>query len=145
WIVEVGFERLTRRLVVIALLVGAFGLLYLWLVWLVRDWVAVHVLHKHIADLDILLMLWAVNSLISLVRDVLICGVFALARLKWLTWQSGICATIALCIIWFGIPVWGAAAVLIGINIGEALNLAGILHLTRKARLEFRLHGKPSW
>lgn len=144
WMAEMGFDRMLRRLLGLTLLVGAGSLLYLSFIWITRDWVAVRVLHKHIADLDFMLLLWSVIAIISLVRDVLGPALNALGRMKWLAWQVGFCASISIIIMWFGIPIWGAAAVLIGMLVGETLNLAANLYSIRREHRRIRLSGDAS-
>lgn len=144
WLVEIGFDRLVRRLLVLALLVVLCSIAYLSFIWVIRDWVSVRLLHKRIANRDFLLLLWAGIAVISAVRDVLGPALNALGRLKWLAWQSGFCAVLSIMTMWFGIPIWGDAGVLIGLIVGEALNLAGIFYLIRKEQRRFRLCGNAS-
>ena len=42
-------------------------------------------------------------------------------------------AVIALAVMWWGMPVWGAAAALIGQIIGEAVNLGGIIYSLQRS------------
>lgn len=69
----------------------------------------------------------------SVVRDVLQCSLIAMGQLKTLAWQVGISAVIALAVMWWGMPVWGAAAALIGQIIGEAVNLGGIIYALQRS------------
>ena len=68
-----------------------------------------------------------------------------IGRLRWLAWQIGVSAAIALCIAWFGIPWWGAAAALIALVVGEVTNLAGIIYAIRKMQTEIRLNGVAAY
>lgn len=132
WNAEIGFQRLMRRLLGILAIVGAIDIVYFGTVWLLRDPLIGDVLHKHIADRDRLLLLWAGVAMVGLLRDVLQCGLFALGHLKSLAGQVGISAVVALFLMWFGIPWWGAAAVLIGQIVGEIVNVIGIIALLRR-------------
>lgn len=134
WKTEVGLDRLVHRLVRILLLVGALYLAYFSFLWPFRGWVSTTVFHKKIANSDVLLLLWALFALVALARDVLAPAVYALGHLKWLAWQIGFCAIIALSIMWFSIARWGTAGALGALLIGEVLNLAGIVYLIRKAQ-----------
>ena len=142
WLAEIGFDRLLRRLLALAVVAVLCSIAYLSLIWVIRDWVTIRLLHKHIANCDFLLLLWAGIVVISAVRDVLGPALNALGRLKQLALQSTFCAAIAIMTMWFGIPIWGDAAVLIGLLVGEALNLMGILHLIRKEQRRYQLCGK---
>jgi O-antigen/teichoic acid export membrane protein len=46
-----------------------------------------------------------------------------------MAWLIGISALLSLSLMWFGIPHWGAAAVLIGQVAGECANLIGLAWL----------------
>lgn len=144
WNAQVGYDGMLRRLTGLLLVVAPCELLYCGGIWLFRDWVVAHVLHKHIGALDPLLMLWVAVAVIALVRDVLLTAVYALGQLKWLAWQISACAAVSLLVMWFAIPFWGAAAALVAQIIGEILNLSGILYLIRKAQVRLRLEGSAA-
>lgn len=139
WLAEIGFDGMVRRLLTLVLLIVACSIGYLSLTWVFRDWLTVHVLHKHLPDRDYLLLLWVVLAVINVVRDVLGPAINALGKLQWVAWQSGACAVIALLTMWFGIPVWGARAVLIALIAAETLNLGGILYLIRQQQKRSRV------
>lgn len=141
WNVEVGFDGMVRRLARIALFVGTLDLLFFALVWISRGWISSVVLHKHIEDRDALLLLWVILSLLALIRDLLAPAVYALKHFKWLAWQIAACAAVALGVMWFGIPYWGAKVVLIAQIIGEIANVVGILYLIRRGHKRFHLYG----
>lgn len=141
WNVEEGFDKLVHRLLRLTLVIGAFYLVYFALIWAFRDWVTSRVFHKQIVARDSLLLLWILVSLVALVREILVSALYAVGHFKWLAWQIGCCAAVALAVMWFGIPFWGAAAVLIALILGEVLNVAGIIYLIRKSQQQFRLYG----
>jgi O-antigen/teichoic acid export membrane protein len=144
WFAEVGFDRMVRRLGGLGILVGLCGVIYLWLIWIVRDWVTLHLLHRQIPGRDVLLLLWAAVGIISLVRDVLTPALAGIGQVKPMAYQFAFCALVSILTMWFGIPYWGAPAVLIGLVVGEALNLLGILYLIRKEQVRYRALGKAS-
>ena len=141
WNAEEGFDKLVHRLLRLTLLVGALYLVYFALIWAFRDWVTSRVFHKQIVGRDFLLLLWIIVSLVALVREILVSALYAVGHFKWLAWQIGCCAAVALAVMWFGIPFWGAAAVLIALIVGEILNVAGIIYLIRRSQQQFRLCG----
>ncbi len=114
------------------LAVGLIETTYFLAVWLGRDWLVVGILHKQIHDLDRLLLLWSGVALIGLCRDVLQSALIALGRLKSLAWQVGVSTAIAVVLMWYGLGWWGAPGVLVGMIVGELINLAGIILLLRK-------------
>jgi O-antigen/teichoic acid export membrane protein len=132
WYAQIGIRRLVRRLLMFLLAVGAIELSYFTAVWIGQEWLAVDVLHKHIHDRNELLILWAGVALIGLCRDVLQCALIALGRLKSLAWQVGVSAAVAVVLMWCGAGWWGAPGVLIGMTVGELINLAGIIIMLRR-------------
>src|SRR5271165_1210584 len=132
WYAQIGIHRLVRRLLMFMLVVGLLEMTYFLTVWFGRDWLVVGVLHKHIHDLDRLLVLWTGVAIIGLCRDVLQCALIAMGRLKSLAWQVGVSAAIAVVLMWYGVGWWGAPGVLIGMIVGELINLAGIILLLRR-------------
>ena len=95
-------------------------------------------MHKTIANRDLLLVLWAVLSLIALYRDLLQTGLFALRKFKSLAGVTAVSAVVSLSIMWLCIKSWGPAAALIGQVAGEAVNLAGVVLLLGMAHHEDR-------
>lgn len=132
WYAQIGIHRLVRRLLMFLLAVGLIETTYFLAVWLGRDWLVVGILHKQIHDLDRLLLLWSGVALIGLCRDVLQSALIALGRLKSLAWQVGVSTAIAVVLMWYGLGWWGAPGVLVGMIVGELINLAGIILLLRK-------------
>jgi O-antigen/teichoic acid export membrane protein len=126
WLAELGTGRMLRRLALVALLITAIDLLYFALAWYLRDWLIVDLMHKHIADQDRLLILWGCVALVFLPREVLQSVLFAFKRVRSMAWVIAISAAVSLSLMWFGIPHWGAAAVLIGQVAGECVNLVGL-------------------
>jgi O-antigen/teichoic acid export membrane protein len=132
WYAQIGIHRLVRRLLMFLLVVGAIEITYFVAVWMGQEWLAVGVLHKHIHDRNLLLILWAGVALVGTCRDILQCALVALGRLQSLAWQVGVSTTIAVILMWYGLGWWGAPGVLIGMIVGELINLAGIILLLRR-------------
>ncbi|HEV2268392.1 MAG TPA: hypothetical protein VGR92_02940 [Steroidobacteraceae bacterium] len=139
WNAEIGLDRLVRRLLGIIAAVGVCDLLYFGFIWIFRAWITVHVFHKNMSDRDPLLMLWCIFTIVALVRDVIVSAVLAAGHLRWLAWQIGFCAVVALSVMWIAIPRWGAAAAMAALLIGELLNLGGLAYLIQRMRRESRL------
>jgi O-antigen/teichoic acid export membrane protein len=136
WNAEVGHDRLLRRLSVILLAIAAADLVYFAVVWVLRDWLTIGILHKHITNRDHLLLLWAAVALVGLMRDILQCGLSALGRFRSMATQVAVSAVVALTLMWLGTAWWGAAAVLIGQLAGELVNVAGIVIALRSSGRE---------
>ena len=132
WYTQIGIHRLVRRLLMFLLAVGLLEITYFFAIWLGRDWLVFGILHKHIHDLDRLLILWSAVALVGLCRDVLQSALVALGRYKSLAWQVGISAAVAVVVMWYGLGRWGAPGVLVGMIVGELMNVTGIILLLRK-------------
>jgi O-antigen/teichoic acid export membrane protein len=126
WLAEFGMARMLRRLALLTVLICAIDLAYFAVAWVLRHWLIVDLMHKHIADQDRLLILWGCVALIFLPREVLQSALWALRRVRSMAWLIGLSAAVSLTLMWLGIPRWGAAAVLIGQVAGECVNLIGL-------------------
>jgi O-antigen/teichoic acid export membrane protein len=129
WLAESTIGRLIRRLLLFATGIAALDLVYCAAVWIFRDWLSHDLMHKTIGNRDLLLILWAILSLIALYRDLLQTGLFALQQFKPLAAVTAASAVVSLSIMWLGIKSWGPAAALIGQVAGETVNLAGVVLL----------------
>ena len=126
WLAESSVGRLIRRLLVFATGIALIDVVYCLLLWIFRDTLSHDLMHKTIGNRDLLLMLWALLSLIALYRDLLQTGLFALREFKSLAGVTAVSAVVSLTIMWFGIKTWGPAAALIGQVAGETVNLGGV-------------------
>jgi O-antigen/teichoic acid export membrane protein len=143
WLAEVGLNKLLRRLLVFLVAIALLDAMYFACVWVFRDWLTLDLLRKAIADRDRLLLLWAAVVLIGLIRDVLQCALFALARQKSLAWLIGISAVAALSTMWWGLGRWGPSAALIGQVAGEGVNVVGLIALLyRRVALDKSARGR---
>ncbi len=138
WLAESDVGRLIRRLLLFATGIALIDVVYCAGLWIFRDVVSQDLMHKTIGNRDLLLLLWALLSLIALYRDLLQTGVFALQKFRSLAGVTALSAVVALSIMWFGIPSWGAPAALIGQVAGETINLIGVAGLLVVAHLNER-------
>ena len=129
WLAESSVGRLIRRLLLFATGIALIDVLYFVLLWIFRDFLSHDLMHKTIGNRDVLLILWAILSLIALYRDLLQTGVFALRKFKPLAGVTALSAAVSLTIMWIGIKSWGPAAALMGQVAGEAINLGGVVVL----------------
>ena len=129
WLAETSIGRLIRRLLLFATGIAILDLVYCVLLWTFRDWLSHDLMRKTIGNRDVLLVLWAILSLIALFRDLLQTGLFALRKFKALAGVTAVSAVVSLTIMWFGISHWGAAAALVGQVAGETINLGGVILL----------------
>jgi O-antigen/teichoic acid export membrane protein len=140
WLAESDVGRLIRRLLLFASGIALIDVVYCIALWIFRDVLSQDLMHKTIANRDLLLMLWASLSLIALYRDLLQTGLFALQKFRSLAGVTGLSAVVSLSIMWFGIQSWGAPAALIGQVAGETINLVGVVGLLIVAYVNERKH-----
>jgi len=133
WLAESSIGRLIRRLLLFATGIALIDVVYVILLWIFRDFLSHDLMHKTIGNRDLLLILWAILSLIALFRDLLQTGVFALRKFRPLAGVTALSAAVSLTIMWFGITIWGPAAALIGQVAGETINLGGVIALLSMA------------
>jgi O-antigen/teichoic acid export membrane protein len=133
WLAESSVGRLIRRLLLFATGIAVIDVVYCLVLWVFRDLLSHDLMHKTIANRDLLLLLWAALSLIALYRDLLQTGLFALRKFRSLAGVTAVSAAASLTIMWLGIKTWGPAAALIGQVAGETINLGGVVMLLAMA------------
>jgi O-antigen/teichoic acid export membrane protein len=133
WLAESSVGRLIRRLLLFATGIALIDVVYCVFLWIFRDLLSHDLMHKTIGNRDMLLVLWAILSLIALYRDLLQTGLFALRQFRSLAGVTALSATFSLTIMWFGLKSWGPAAALIGQVAGETINLGGVIVLLAMA------------
>ncbi|HEY1051613.1 MAG TPA: hypothetical protein VGE39_17695 [Prosthecobacter sp.] len=127
WLRDHGAATVLRRLGLFALAMGGVALCYFGVMWLLRDWIFDHLLRKDFPQRDRLLLLWSGIFLLMVMRDQLIYLLLACERFRTLTMLSLASALVSLSASWWGMQQHGTAGALIGMLLGEALNIAGIL------------------
>jgi O-antigen/teichoic acid export membrane protein len=130
WLHRHGARLLWRRLCLMALGLGAMTLCYFALLWLLRDWLFAVVLKKQFAQRDELLLLWGAIFLAVVVRNQLVCLLAAQGRFRILTLLTFVSAVISLGSSYWGMLRFGMGGALVGMLIGELINLVGIAILS---------------
>lgn len=139
WHQSLGLDPMLRRLLGFAAAVMALSLIYFGLLWLLRDWVFAVVLKKQFADRDEMLLLWMLMFLIAGLRDLLMTGLLVRERFRSMTGLSSVSALFSLLTCWWGTQIYGPAGAILGLVLGETINLVGVLWLTvRERRLQAR-------
>ena len=130
WLQQHGSAVLWRRLCLLALGLAVAMLCYFIVLWWWRDWIFAEVLKKQFAQRDGLLLLWGVIFLMIVVRDQLVYLLAAQGRFRILTGLTLISAVVSLTISYWGMLRFGMAGALLGIVIGELINVSGIVFLS---------------
>lgn len=126
WLNREGVGVMMRRLW--AFLGGLLILaaLYVAVLWHLRHWIVDDVMRKPIPGLDLLLMLWTVQLLLSMARDVFQAGLAAMGRFESMAWITGLATVLSLAATWVGIHHYGASGALVGTIAGELVSLLGV-------------------
>ncbi len=132
WLKEHGSGGALWRVVLGTSAIAGAALLYLCLLWLSRDFIFIHVIHKHFAQRDLLLILWSVASLLMVARDQLVNFLLARTRFRSLTMLSLGCAIVSLTVSYLAILRIGVAGGPVGVLTGEVVNVAGLMVLSRR-------------
>lgn len=134
WHQSLGLDSMLRRLLVFAAAVMLLSLIYFGLLWLLRDWVFAVLLKKQFADRDLMLTLWMLMFLLSGVRDLLMTALLVREQFRSMTGLSTVAALLSLLTCWLGTVHYGAAGAILGLVLGEAINLFGVLWLIVRER-----------
>ncbi len=140
WLLEHGANSTFRRLTVSATVISAAALLYLIILWFARDFIFTRILHKHFAQLDLLLILWSAASLMMVVRDQVMHFLLARARYRSLTLLTMVCAVSALTVSYLSMLRIGVAGAPLGVLTGEVINVVGMVVMSRMDLQRDELH-----
>jgi len=130
WLTAHGPATVLRRLCLTASALAAFALCYFAILWIWREPIFTHVIHKSFLHRDQLLLVWFAVFLVMVFRDQLqyLPGVNALYRP--LTGLTAASAVVSLTVGYFAMLHAGAIGALLGVLLGELLNLSGIIFLS---------------
>lgn len=130
WLHTHGASLLWRRLLLFGFGMAAVALCYFMTLWLLRDWIFEVLLKKQFAQRDQLLILWSLAFLVMVVRDQLIYLLVVRGRFRFLTWLALLTAALSLTISYWGMLRFGTAGALLGMLVGEVINVLGIALLS---------------
>ncbi|MEJ1963985.1 MAG: capsular biosynthesis protein [Gammaproteobacteria bacterium] len=130
WLHAHGAATVMRRVTLFALGLVAAALCYLFVMWVLRDWIFVHILRKSMPQRDLLLTLWSVVVLLIVLRDQLGWLLAARGRFRMLTMMTVISAVLSLTVSYFSMLKVGVPGALIGVITGELVNVLGVIVLS---------------
>jgi len=130
WLHEFGIALLLRRLCLFASGLATATLCYFTAVWLLRDWIFAVVLRKEFAQRDELLVLWGAIFLVVVIRDQLAYMLTAQERFRVLSLLTLVSAVVSLASSYLGMLRYGVAGALVGLLLGELVNITGIAVLS---------------
>ena len=129
WVQDVGSRGATKRLLLLVAGLGCAALLYMAAMWILRDWIFTVILKKSFPHRDPLLLLWSAVFLVTLCRDQLATLPAAHARFRDMTLMTGFSAVLWLLSSYIGMMHYGPPGAVLGILIGEVVNIGGILFM----------------
>jgi O-antigen/teichoic acid export membrane protein len=132
WLISHGPRSLLRRLVLIALGLGALACCYFISIWFLRDWIFDHVMHKQFPHTDVLVAAWSAVFLVMLFRDQLNFFPAACAMHRQQTFITAGAAVASLITGRFVISGMGVVGAPIAVLVGEFCNVIGLLWLSRR-------------
>jgi O-antigen/teichoic acid export membrane protein len=129
-----GTPELVRRMTVIGALIFGAALCYFSLTWELRTWIVTNVLRRRVGSLDPLLLMWGAAYLVATLRTLGMVVLQAQERFASLVLLELVCASSSLILCWWGIMHYGAVGSVLGIILGEGLELCGVIWLIRKSQ-----------
>lgn len=145
WMQQHGLRGVLKRLMLFALGMACLAMVYIAVIWYLRDWIFLNVLRRDYPERDLLLKIWSLAFLSMVIRDQLIYFLMVQGRFKLLAGLTFACAILGLLVSYFAVRVYGAAGGPLGLMAGELAHVLGIGVLTvRDARRAQRpLRGTP--
>jgi O-antigen/teichoic acid export membrane protein len=132
WVQQLGVAAAARRLALLVTGLILAAVCYIALMWFTRDWIFSVILKKHFAQRDPLLLLWGVVFLLTLSRDQLSTLPAARARFRGLTLLTGASALVWLAASCAAMLLFGGLGAVVGILIGELVNVTGVILMIRR-------------
>ncbi|HEY6514070.1 MAG TPA: capsular biosynthesis protein [Burkholderiaceae bacterium] len=129
WLHRHDFALVLRRLCLMAAGLSVIALVYFAIVWLSRDWIFGVLVKKEFPQRDLLLLLWGGAFFVMVLRDQLAYLLTAQGRFRVLTLLTLGCAMLSLVVSYAAMQRFGAAGALVGMLVGELINLLGIVML----------------
>jgi O-antigen/teichoic acid export membrane protein len=136
WVHELGTRAASRRLLLLVAALGAAALIYMATMWLLRDWIFTVILKKNFTQRDPLLLLWSAVFLVTLCRDQLATLPASRARFRDMTLMTGVSAIFWLLTSYLAMLRYGPSGAVMGILVGEFINICGIAFMIFKETRE---------
>lgn len=130
WLQTMTVGKVFQRTLMIALGLSVVAAVYLVILWFLRDWIYLRVLHKDFPRRDTLLLLWSAICVLMVLRDQLTFILSAQAQFRPLSAVALSSAVISLGISYLLMSRIGTPGALVGILVGEAVSVVGIVALT---------------
>ena len=129
WLASLGERALVIRGGAIGLLLLAGSLLYFAVLWLLRDWIMGDLLNRDTAGMDPLLLLWGAVFAVMTLRSATMIVLQALERFDFLVYVSFFSTGASLAVGYWGITQYGAGGALLGLIVGELIDVTANIYL----------------
>ena len=129
-----GTHEVIRRITAIGALIFGAVLCYFSLTWALRTWIVANVLRHQVASLDPILLMWGAAFLVTTLRSFAMVVLQAQERFASLVFLALVSASSSLVVSWWGITHYGAVGSVLGIILGESVDLFGIIWLIRTSQ-----------
>ena len=129
WLKNHGSRGLLRRLLLFTFGMSCVTLVYVGVMWYMRDWVFLNILKRDYPQRDLLLGIWSLVFFCTVIRDQVIYLQIAKGHFKRLAGLTLFCAMLGLSVTFMAIHRFGAAGGLLGLLAGEIANVLGVLIL----------------
>jgi O-antigen/teichoic acid export membrane protein len=130
WLQQRGTATVFRRLLLLSCGITCLALCYFLVVWLLRDWLFLHVLRKQFAHRDQLMFMWFFIFALMVFRDQLLFLPLARRRFKTLTGVTFLSAVLSLSVSYVMMRRVGVEGALIGVLTGEIISVLGLVLLS---------------
>jgi O-antigen/teichoic acid export membrane protein len=130
WLRQRGTGTVFRRLLLLSCGITCLALCYFLVVWLMRDWLFLHVLKKQFAHRDQLIFMWFFIFALMIFRDQLLFLPLARRRFRILTGITLLSAVLSLTVSYAMMRRVGVEGALIGVLTGEIISVLGLIALS---------------
>jgi len=127
WLKNHGTRGLLRRLLLFTLGMSCVCIAYIAFMWLMRDWIFLHILKRDYPQRDLLLGIWSLVFFCTVIRDQVIFLQIAKGHFRRLAGLTFFCAVLGLCVTFAAIRQFGPAGGLLGLLAGEIANVVGVM------------------
>jgi O-antigen/teichoic acid export membrane protein len=130
WLTKHSVKKVLNRQLLIAGSLAMAAVCYFTVIWLMRDWLFLHVLKKQVPHRDRLLLLWFAVGILMLLRDQVVFVLLSRSRFRILTVLTVVSAVVGLTTSVVAMRAFGVSGALIGVMCGEIVNVSGLILLS---------------
>jgi O-antigen/teichoic acid export membrane protein len=134
WQERYDTPEVVRRMTIIGTLIFGAALCYFSFTWAFREWIVSNLLRRPVESLESILLMWGAVYLVGTLRSLGTVVLLAQERFSSLVFLALISTSSSLALCWWGVTHYGAAGSVLGIILGESVDLLGIVWLIRRSQ-----------